>query len=353
MRFEQWARNPACEANTVAAVRNARMARVAEALGLPVTFGQSPFAIARGNRFERALFDGGAGTLTRALADAGVLPEGPAGFVDLRLRKNGGAEVTTLDEAIARTDALIRDAARGRTGRRTAAPAVVAGATIRIPGGVFLPEATLILDELVIRHDLRPPAFVVGEVKAYPDRGGHTAPHDLALARAQAGVYVHALDLRTAGLGLSGRVAVSRRGFLVLTRPGSNRPSVRAGEDLHYQAERARRGFDLLERAAGALGRDLWAADGADVPDVLLQAVLSAGTAYNESCLSFCELAPRCFEAARRRGDPATLGEEVVRFLGPTDLNRAVQLLGGAPPRDEGERDLVRRVRVYEGMLNP
>ena len=56
-RFEQWAKNPTCEANTISAVHNIRLDKAAEAVpGLSVSFGQSPFALARGNSFEAGLF---------------------------------------------------------------------------------------------------------------------------------------------------------------------------------------------------------------------------------------------------------------------------------------------------------
>jgi len=51
-RFEQWANNPTCGANTISAVYNVRMASVAKKEGYESTFGQSPFAIARGNTFD-------------------------------------------------------------------------------------------------------------------------------------------------------------------------------------------------------------------------------------------------------------------------------------------------------------
>ena len=35
VRFEQWAKNPECEANTVSTVLNVRMGKVASSLGLP------------------------------------------------------------------------------------------------------------------------------------------------------------------------------------------------------------------------------------------------------------------------------------------------------------------------------
>src|SRR5690606_38904066 len=119
---------------------------------------------------------------------------------------------------------------------------LVAGATISIPGGVMLPEAILVIDALVIRSDLTPPRLVVGEVKTYPDRGGYTDRTELATARAQAGVYLHGLRVVLRGeLRLDDAVAVAEEGFLVLSRPGYSKPSVRAGEDLRYQAERAER----------------------------------------------------------------------------------------------------------------
>ena len=41
-------------------------------------------------------------------------------------------------------------------------------------------------------------------------------------------------------------IEVSKTGFLVLTKPGSNQPSIRAREDLHYQSVRAKRGLEKL-----------------------------------------------------------------------------------------------------------
>jgi hypothetical protein len=327
------------------------MSAVAKAEGIPATFGQSPFAIARGNQFERELFQDGARRLIPELIQHDILPAGASGFMDLRLRRNGGTRIDSLDDAIARTKELVVGLGKAARRRYPDYPAVVAGATVRVPKGILLPEAILIVDALAVRLDGERPEISVGEIKTYPDRGGHTDPGELALARAQAGIYVHGLDLVVGELSLTGRVAVSRLGFLVLSRPGSNQPSIRPREDLKYQAERARRGFDLLERAAAAFDSDLWAADETEVSEALIRAILSAGTTYNEACLSFCDLAPRCYERAYRDDDPAVLGEDVRRFLGTIKLARAVELLDGASPRDDAERDLVRRIKATRGML--
>lgn len=89
MRFEQWAQNPTCKANTISAVRNVKMADVAKAEGLTPTFGQSPFALARGDQFERSLFYRDAAGLIEVLIEKEVLPSGATGFLDLRLKMNG------------------------------------------------------------------------------------------------------------------------------------------------------------------------------------------------------------------------------------------------------------------------
>jgi len=55
-RFEQWAHNPTCQANTISAVHGISMADVATRESGRSSMGQSPFAIARGQAFERGLF---------------------------------------------------------------------------------------------------------------------------------------------------------------------------------------------------------------------------------------------------------------------------------------------------------
>jgi hypothetical protein len=174
---------------------------------------------------------------------------------------------------------------------------------------------------------------MVGEIKTYPDRGGHTDSAELATARAQAGVYVHGLDVTLAGMGLADRFTVSRKGFLVLSRPGSNFPSIRANEDLRYQAMRAERGFTQLEAAAGG------ASDGDKPTDV--DAVLAAPTTYDSACISFCDRASGCFKRAMDAGDATVLGEDVARLLGSVNLTRAMELLDGANPRTPAEEDAV------------
>ncbi|MEO7330330.1 MAG: hypothetical protein ABI193_17270, partial [Minicystis sp.] len=90
-RLDQFIANPRCNANVLSAVHDIPMVQVARALGLAAEVGQSPFAIIRGRNFENALYANEAERLFAALIRAGVLPAGASGFVDLRLRINGGS----------------------------------------------------------------------------------------------------------------------------------------------------------------------------------------------------------------------------------------------------------------------
>lgn len=331
LRFEQWARNPACEANTLSAVHGIPMVEVAKAEGSRITMGQSPFALARGQTFERGLLRAGAEQLRKALVEAEVLTAAARGFADFRTRQNSG-KLANLDAALQQTAALLTSLAKAKG--RDMDPSIVAAATIRIPERVMLPEAILVIDVLVVRWDAtaKRPEIVVGEVKTYPDRGGHTDSGELATARAQAGVYVHGLDVTLAAMGLANQFTVSRTGLLVLSRPGSNFPSIRANEDLRYQAMRAERGFTQLERAADAV------IEGHDAANI--DTVRTAATAYESACIAFCDRAATCFKRALDDGDGTILGEDVARFLGSVNLTRAMELLDGDKPRSPAEQDV-------------
>lgn len=337
-RFEQWAKNPTCEANTLSAVHNIRLDKAAMAAGVEATFGQSPFAITRGNRFEAGLFFDGAERLRTALERTGALSDGAVGFLDLRLKMNGGTRIASIDQALTDTARWLQRIAAEPPSTQS----IVAAPLIKIPKGVILPEALLIIDVVTVTSSVDGRARIaVGEIKVFPDRGGHTDPQQLAAARAQAGIYRHALELTVASLGLADDVDIASHGFLVFTWPGSNSPSIRAHEDLTYQAIRAARGFDRLEEVAQSIVR---ATDFSSDDPALIQRVLGAPTDYREACLSFCDLAPRCHQRAVDADDPVVLGDEVKRFLGDTTVVRAVELLNGGDPADEREADLERQL---------
>ena len=341
-RFEQWARNPQCHANVVSAVHNVKMGVVArrENPSAPRE-GQSVFALARGRTFEDGLVRDGGVRLLDALRRSGVLPTTSHEFLDHRTVANGGS-IRDLAEAVSVGHEFLSALADGRP-----FDGAVSSLTVRIPRGVMLPEAVLIIDVLAVRTDGPRPEIAVGEIKTYADQGGHTSRHDLATARAQMGLYVHALDVTLEGLGLADRVVVSRSGFLVLTYPGSNQPSVRSGEDLTYQLARAQRGFELMEQSALLMDGEYGSGDDDD-SDSLIDLVRHADTHFQESCLTFCERADHCYERAIELGRGVALGDDVERFLDGVSLARVDELLSGATPTSRVEHDLL--ARLNEGL---
>lgn len=334
-RFEQWARNPECHANVISAVHNVKMGVAArrENPSAPRD-GQSVFALLRGQTFEASLVENKGAKLLTSLSRSGVLPPKGSDFLDHRIAANNGP-LRDLDAAIEASSALLTRLASGK--KFTGA---VSSFTVRIPRGVMLPEAILIVDVLAIRRTEGAIVLEVGEVKTYADQGGHTSRGDLAAARAQMGLYVHALDITIETLGLADKISVARTGFLVLTYPGSNQPSVRSGEDLRYQLERARRGFDLMEESATLMNGEYGAGD-EDDPAELVDLVLRAPTSFEESCVLFCERADACFRRSLAAGDGAALGDDVDRLLNGVTLDHAVALLKGGRATTAADRELL------------
>lgn len=339
-RFEQWARNPECHSNVVSAVHNVKMGVAArkENPNIPRE-GQSVFALLRGRTFEAQLIKEDAAVLLESLQRSDVIAPTSTDFADHRIKLNDGP-LAGLDEAIETGTKFLVDLAAGRSFN-----GAISSFTVRIPKGIMLPEAILIIDVLSVETHLDIPTISVGEIKTYADQGGHTSRSDLATARAQMGLYAHALEVTLASLGLSEKISVSHFGFLVLTYPGSNRPSVRGKEDLRYQRERSKRGFDLMEEAAHLMNGEYGAGDEADEDEAsLLDLVLNAATSFQDSCIAFCERADTCFQRALEENKGVALGDDVERFLNGIPLNHAENLLKGSKPNSVAEHDLLARL---------
>lgn len=341
-RLELYAANPECEANVLAAVHDIPMDRVASDLGLSPKVGQSPFAIRRGHNFERSLFEDGAQRLRKALIDQKVLPPNASGFVDLRTTKNGG-EQPNVEASRHSFLELLRGFVEAEGEARPRLPAIVASPGLAVPGRAILPDGLFAIDVVTV-HPRPPPEPIylrVGEIKVYPDRGGFTNSIELATTRAQAGLYLHVLRTELAALGIGNAIEASNYGFLVLTRPGSNQPSVRAPEDLRFQAARADVAFERLrEQAARAVPPDV---DAKEVPRPRLKLIADAPKRYGDKCLGFCELADHCHAQALADGNASALGEDVARLLGEISLHRARELLHGAEAQTPAEVDFQRR----------
>ncbi|MFG2332203.1 hypothetical protein ACGFMM_21555 [Streptomyces sp. NPDC048604] len=290
------AANPGCRRRALLDGAGVDKTALASLLGSPAAYGQSQFAIMRGNAFEaKVKADGGrellrllgvddaAEVLVPDLAAAG--PEGRAARTSLALREATAAGTagawTLLDHPLLALD--------------------VAGSP------VFLEP-----DAVVVRPDGR---WTVVEIKSFPMVDGSADASKVGAAARQAAVYVLALE-RVAAVTAGASVAQSV--LLVCPKDFSNLP---AGSmvDVRKQTAVTRRQLARLTRIED-IAADLPEGLTFDVegctPEQLAEAVEAVPHAYAPECLAACELAFHCRERARLAGVVEVLGRSVRGELG-------------------------------------
>lgn len=285
-------------------------ARLASALGAPSAFGQSQFALTRGNAFEaKVKADGGAELLRLAHArlDPGAEPPEGAAVPDLTAQ---GPEGRT-----ARTALALREATR-------------AG------GWTLLDHPMLALDVAGSLAFLEPDAVVVHpdgswsvvEIKSFPMLDGSADPAKVGAAARQAAVYVLALEEVAGRLGArperradDGAPAprVRHRVLLVCPKDFSNLPAGSAVDIRKQRAVTARQLARLtrIEEIARALPEGKCFAPDRSAEE-LTAAVAAVPATYAPECLSACELAFHCRERSREEGAVTRLGRPLRAELG-------------------------------------
>ncbi|WP_425086620.1 hypothetical protein [Streptomyces cyanogenus] len=293
------AANPGCARRAVLDGAGVDKARLATALGAPSGFGQSQFALTRGNAFEaRVKADGGAELLrlVHTRLDPGAEPPAGAAVPDLSAH---GPEGRT-----ARTALALREATR-------------AG------GWTLLDHPMLALDVAGSPAFLEPDAVVVHpdgswsvvEIKSFPMVDGSADPAKVGAAARQAAVYVLALEEVAARLDPAPRVR--HRVLLVCPKDFSNLPAGSAVDIRRQRAVTARQLARLtrIEELAGALPEGTCFAP--DRPaEELTAAVEAVPATYAPECLSACELAFHCRDRARAAGAVTRLGRPLRAELG-------------------------------------
>jgi hypothetical protein len=348
VRFEQWAKNPTCEANTVSAVLNVPTGLVAEKLGFQNQKQQPPFAIARGLAFEKYLFQDDAKVILGAMVQQKMVePDEAVEFLDYRHQGNLQGLSRSAERSAELSKIFLESLVLKKADTN---PKLVTGITIKLAKGVMLPEATLILDCLLATWDesLDIPRWrlKVGEIKIFPDRGGYTDPSQISSARAQAGVYKHALEEWAIENKVQKSLHVDDHGFLVFTWPGSTFPVLRPNEDLRSQAQRAKDGFSRMD----TVGSQVIYSNAAEYdPEQYVDWVAHSKTNFREACWEFCDLARRCQDNALEDGRAVFLGTDPSRLLGETSVSRALALMDGAEPTSEFETELVAKLLEAEG----
>ncbi|OUC94555.1 hypothetical protein [Streptomyces swartbergensis] len=335
------AANPGCARRAILDGAGVNKAALASALGSPSAFGQSQFALTRGNAFEA------------------------------KVKADGGAELLRLvHEKLDRTaepptEARVPDLTATGPQGRTARTALELREAAAHPGAwTLLDHPMLALDVAGSPAFLEPDAVVVHpdgswtvvEIKSFPLLDGSADPAKVGAAARQAAVYVLALEEVAARLGAepegcaggegasarrpegSSTVApstpaeaprtrsaqdrapaprVRHRILLVCPRDFSNLPAASAVDIRKQRAVTARQLTRLtrIEDIAETLPEGTCFSP--ELPaDELTAAVESVPATYAPECLSACELAFHCRSRSRETGAVTSLGRPVRAELG-------------------------------------
>ncbi|MDG9714238.1 hypothetical protein [Streptomyces sp. DH10] len=300
------AANPGCARRAILDGAGVNKAALASALGAPSAFGQSQFALTRGNAFEaKVKADGGAELLRLVHEKLDRAAEPPAE---------------------ARVPDLTATGPQGRTARTALE---LREATAHPGAWTLLDHPMLALDVAGSPAFLEPDAVVVHpdgswtvvEIKSFPLLDGSADPAKVGAAARQAAVYVLALEEVAARLGAEPEKApaprVRHRILLVCPRDFSNLPAASAVDIRKQRAVTARQLTRLtrIEDIAETLPEGTCFSP--ELPaEELTAAVESVPATYAPECLSACELAFHCRTRSRETGAVTSLGRPVRAELG-------------------------------------
>lgn len=318
------ASNPGCARRAILDAAGVDKQRIAACSGFPAPFGQSKFALARGNAFEAQVKAEGAAELLTLLRQHLNLDIPEAHYDDLS-EVGGNA---SLDLRHARTRALLARAATAGTGKGT----MFDHPLLRLEVGgrhAFL-EPDLIAFQLRGR-------FHVVEIKSFAVIDGQADGAKVAAAAIQSAVYVLALRGALAGQGIPPE-AVSDETILVCPRDFSNKPIATSLDVrkqltvLRRQLARMSRIDDLLDLLPDDLSFDPDSGDNGiprRSPGDLARSIRQVDARYALECLSTCEMCFFCRDEAKGRA--AALGRDARDELGGVDhIDTVLRLARGA-----------------------
>ncbi|MGW7350776.1 hypothetical protein [Streptomyces sp. NPDC054784] len=293
------AANPGCRRRALLDGAGVDKTALASALGSPAPFGQSQFALVRGNSFE-----------------ARVTADGGAELIGLLCARTEGGALTPPDPSDVAVPDLAADGPAGRAARTRIelekATAAGGWALLRHPMvAVEIAGSTAFLepDAVAVRPD---GGWTVVEIKSFPILDGSADPAKVGAAARQAAVYALALG------GLPGGAErVRAEALLVCPKDFSNLPTA-AAVDLRKQLAATRRQLARLTRLdeiAGSVPEGT-SFDPALPTGELVAAVDTVPAEYAPECLASCELAFHCRAQARTAGSVAALGRAVRGELG-------------------------------------
>lgn len=335
------ASNPGCARRAIMDAAGVDKLRLGTQCGFPVPFGQSRFALARGNAFEAQVKASGGAELLRLFREHLRLPIPEASYDDLS-EVGGNA-----------SQELRHTQTRNMLGRAAAASAAGGAVDGREAGTMF--DHPLLRLEVGGRHAYLEPdliafqvrgQFHVVEIKSFAVIDGRADGDKVAAAAIQSAVYVLALRGALAELGVP-PAAVADETILVCPENFSNRP-VASSLDVRKQLTvlcrqlaRLDRIDDLLALLPPGLTFDLGSDDRGvprREPAVLAAAIRQVEARYAPECLNTCEMCFFCRDEAR--GTVSALGRDAHDDLGGVEhIATALRLARGSSPQErDGDR---------------
>ena len=290
--------NPGCTRRAVLDAAGVDKVRLAEQIGFPGAFGQSRFALARGNAFE-AMLKADDCALLRSTLGAYV-----GGYEDL-----GVDEEDTLSARHSRTRAVLASGAEGLLDH----PLL----TLEVAG------QTVFLEPDLITHQTGEQLQVV-EIKSFAVIDGQADGASVSAAAVQAAVYVLALRQ------LLGDDRVSHDVVLVCPENFSMQP-VAVVLDVRKQLSTLRRQLSRLASVSTLIDAlpDTVSFDLAQPVPALLASIDTLTARYAPECLSTCEMSVYCRQQAS--GRTAVLGRPVRESLGGIEtVDEVLALASGA-----------------------
>ncbi|MFI9557298.1 hypothetical protein [Nonomuraea endophytica] len=336
------AANPGCARRALMDGAGVDKDAAARHLGFPAPFGQSPFAITRGNQFEALVKSDGCAELLRMLRELLELPIAEVAYHDV---ENVGAHLRH-----AHTRALFERAARGEHDAGTLYDHPLL--SLDIAGHTAYLEPDVVAFQLEGR-------FHIVEIKSFAIVDGQADPAAVAAAARQAAVYVLALRTMLEELGHD-PLTVSHDVVLVCPENFANRPVAKL-VDVRRQLAVLRRQLTrmttldrLLEELPEELTFDLEPGEdglplrrAADLADALR----GVTARYAPDCLSTCDLCFFCRDEAREEGASDLLGRNVRDELGGVaSVEEALGLADGTRAPREGQEEIARLLRGAERL---
>ena len=325
--------NPGCTRRAIMDAAGIDKQRLASVAGFPAPFGQSQFAITRGNAFEAQVKANGCAELLRLLRDQLGLPIPEVSYDDLE--EVGGN--TSRELRHARTRSLLARAAESGADAGTLFDHPLL--RLAVAGRHVYLEPDLIAFQL---HG----QFHVVEIKSFAVIDGQADGDKVAAAAIQSAVYVVALRELLADLGI-GPDNVSSDVVLICPENFSNAPTATVLDArkqltvLRRQLSRLERIDSLIELLPPGLTLDLRVEEDG-VPrrtaTDLADAVRVVPARYVPECLASCEMCFLCRDEAH--GSTAALGRDVRDDLGAVDtVHAALGLADGTlmPADDQAE----------------